>query len=189
MLILKDDYRARYIYGIKSLGNGDPQKSFVEIRKIISSMCTSNDITIIGSSGGSFGAVMASQFIDCQNVVCLGGKLEILNKGDSDDGDRPIDLEIHKFMEKNPEEFSMLASKYSGINDICKPLKSLKPLNTLCRYSYLSGKYHKADNSAGQLLVETLPNAEHFQYETEKHMFMQEEFTAGNLKKILNICT
>ena len=187
LLILKDRYRARYLYGVESLGGGDPEKTFVDLNKMISSMCSSSDITIIGSSGGSFGALIASCYIGCENVICLGGKMEVDVGGGTDDGDRPIDLQLHKYKQDNPDKFSSLVLKYVGIENIFKPLESLKPLNSSCQYSYLSGRHHESDYNSGLLLSQSIPHARLYLYETSSHMFMNAEFKQENLKRILGI--
>ena len=187
LLVLKDGYRARYLYGIKSLGMGDPEKTFVELNKIISSFCGGSNVTIIGSSGGSYGALIASHFIHCQDVICLGGKMEVDVGGGADDGDKPIDLQLHKYKQDNPDEFSALASKYVGIENIFKPLESLKPSNKSCQYSYLAGESHEADYNSGLLFSKYIPSAKILHYKTDRHNFMTIEFKQGNLKRMLGI--
>jgi hypothetical protein len=142
----------------------------------------SSEITFIGSSMGTYGALLYSSFLPCDQVVCLGGIACIMPKSNTlANSDRVIDNKIRTL-----SRFPSFASEYDDMNSILKIANNLRPVKFSCRYFNWFGKGHEADFAAAQYLKGAFFDSILMTYDTRRHSFMPEELKTGVLLDVLS---
>ena len=166
LLVLRDNFSSHYRLGIESLGSGSFAQSTLRLNEFISNNGFKK-VVFVGSSAGSYGALMFSIFVKCSAVVCLSGRVNSIESENS----------------RSSEYF--LAEKCIKSDFIHREL-SIKSSLDDCKYYYACGRFSEKDYQASCELKDLINGLNIEYFDTDKHAFLGSDLDDCRIRTLIS---